>query len=195
MKNDATNEYPIHELIVTRWSPRAFSERLVSPEKVRSLLEAARWAPSSMNQQPWRFVVATREDGEAYQKLLSTLRESNRAWAKRAPVLMVAIARTHFDNGSPNRHAWHDVGLAVGQLSLQAAELGLSVHQMGGFYPERVREHFGVPDDYEPVSALAIGYPDEPDILDERNARRDRAPRERLSQKELVFGAQWGTPW
>ena len=133
-------EPPVHELILARRSPRAFSSRPVEPEKLRSVFEAARWAASSVNEQPWSFVVAVRGEGDAFERLLATLTESNQRWATRAPVLVLSLARTRFTrNGKLNRHALHDLGMAFQSLALQAVALGLVVHPMGGFDAETAR--------------------------------------------------------
>ena len=134
MPKVAETRYPIHELLRERWSPRAFADRMVEPEKLRSLLEAARWAPSSSNEQPWSFIVATKEHAGEYERLLSCLVEGNVRWAQHAPVLMLSVATLVFErNQKPNRHAFHDVGLAVENLIIQGTALGLFVHQMAGF--------------------------------------------------------------
>ncbi len=133
MEKPADAQYPIHDLIKRRWSPRAFSDRPVERDILRSLLEAARWAPSSNNEQPWNFIVATKDDQAEFSRLLSCLVEGNSLWAQHAPVLMVSVARMSFeDDGKPNRHAFHDVGQAVANLIVQATTLGLMVHQMAG---------------------------------------------------------------
>src|SRR5438105_2828787 len=122
--------------------------------------EAARWAASCTNQQPWYFIVATKEEKAEYARLLSCLRENNQLWASQAPVLMVSVAKLTFDmNGQPNRYAFHDVGLAAANLIVQATALDLFVHQMAGFYPDKVRELYGVPDDFEQVAGIVLGYP------------------------------------
>lgn len=192
MDKPADTQSPIHDLLKRRWSPRAFSERPVEPEALRSLLEAARWAPSSNNAQPWSFIVATKEDQADYGRLLSCLMEGNIPWAQRAPVLMVSVARMFFeDDGTPNRHAFHDVGQAVANFSVQATALGLFVHQMAGFYPDKVRELYDIPKEFEPVAALALGYPGDPDTLPERYRQRESAPRERKPLAEFVFAGRW----
>ena len=193
MEKPADARYPIHELIKRRWSPRALSDRPVAPDTLRSLLEAARWAPSSNNEQPWSFIVATKEDEAEHDRLLSCLVEGNSLWAQRAPVLMVSLARMSFeDDGKLNRHAFHDVGQAVANLSVQATALGLVVHQMAGFHPDKVRELYGVPEQFEPVAAIALGYPGDPGSLPERLRKRELAPRERKSLTEFVFAGRWG---
>ncbi|HZC68989.1 MAG TPA: nitroreductase family protein [Nitrospirales bacterium] len=193
MEKPAETQYPIHDLLKRRWSPRAFSDRLVEPATMRSLLEAARWAPSSSNEQPWSFIVATKQDPAEYARLLSCLVEGNIQWAQHAPVLMVSVAKLSFEeNGKPNRHAFYDVGQAVANLIVQATALGLVVHQMAGFHPDKVRELFGVPEQYEPVAAIALGYPGDPQSLPERLRNRELAPRERKPLTEFVFSGRWG---
>jgi nitroreductase len=185
--------YPVHELIRSRWSPVAFSAKPVEPEKLRSMLEAARWAPSSFNEQPWRFIVATRDCKGAFERLLDCLIPSNSEWAQKAPVLMLSIAKLHFTHdGKPNRHAFHDVGLAVGNLIFQATALGLSVHQMAGFDVERARKTFALPDGYEPVGGIALGYATDVEMLPERLQKRQQSPRTRKPLEEIIFGNRWG---
>src|SRR5260370_31519739 len=159
MEKPAETQYPIEEILRRRWSPRSFSERLVEPEKLQSLFEAARWAPSSFNEQPWNFIVATKQKPEEHARLLSCLVEGNQRWARAAPVLMVSVAKLNFDKtGKPNRHAFHDVGLAVQNMIVQATALGLFVHHMAGFSPKKVSGTYGVPDAFEPVAAIASAY-------------------------------------
>ncbi len=193
MNKPAETKYPIHELLRQRWSPRAFSDRMVEPENLRSLLEASRWAPSSYNEQPWNFIMATKEDRTKYDRLLSCLTETNILWAQKAPVLMVSVAKLHFtETGKPNRHAFHDVGLASENLAIQATSMDLFVHMMAGFYPDKVRELFKIPEGYEPVAAIALGYPGDPQTLPERLRERELAPRRRKLLQEFVFTGQWG---
>ncbi len=180
---------------MTEVAARMAAHLPVPEEALRSLFEAARWAPSCFNEQPWRFLVARRTDPEAHEKLLSCLSEGNQRWAKQAPVLALSVARTTFTrNGKPNRHAFHDVGLAVAQLTLQATTTGLVVHQMAGFDPERARRLHAIPEGFEPVAVLAIGYPGEPDDLPEDLRERERAARSRRPQREFVFTGSWGAP-
>jgi nitroreductase len=195
MEKPAATQYPIHELLKRRWSPRAFSDRPVEPEALRSLLEAARWAPSSSNEQPWSFIVVTRDNENEVEhgRLVSCLMDGNVPWAQRAPVLMVSVARMSFeDNTKPNRHALYDVGQAVANLSVQATALGLFVHQMAGFYPDKVRELYGIPKEFESVAAIALGYPGDPESLPEKFRSREVAPRERKLMAEFVFAGRWG---
>ena len=193
MEKPAETQYPIHDLLRRRWSPRAFSDRRVDPAIMRSLLEAARWAPSSYNEQPWSFIVATRDDPVEFGRLLSCLVEGNIQWAQHAPVLMVSVARLYFeDDGKPNRHAFHDVGLAVANLIVQATALGLVVHQMAGIFPDKIRELYGIPEGYEAVAGIALGYPGDPQSLPEGLRKRELAPRERKPLTEFVFSGSWG---
>lgn len=195
MEKPAETQYPIHDLLRRRWSPRAFSDQPVSHEHLRSLFEAARWAPSSSNEQPWNFLVATKDTPNEYDRLLSCLVDSNQVWARLAPVLAVSVARMVFaDEGETNRHALHDVGLCMENLIVQATALGLMVHPMAGFHVEKVREFFELPADHEPVAAMAIGYPGDPEILPEKLRRRERAPRSRKRIEEFVFTGRWGEP-
>jgi len=193
MEKPAETQYPIHDLLRRRWSPRAFSDRRVDPAIMRSLLEAARWAPSSYNEQPWSFIVATKDDTAEFSRLLSCLVEGNIQWAQHAPVLMVSVARLSFeDDGKPNRHAFHDVGLAVANLIVQATALGLVVHQMAGIFPDKIRELYGIPEGYEAVAGIALGYPGDPQSLPEGLRKRELAPRERKPVTEFVFTGRWG---
>jgi len=193
MEKPAETDHPIEDVLRRRWSPRAFSSRLVEREKLLSLWEAARWAPSSFNEQPWHFIMATKEDQAEYAKLLSCLVEKNQQWAQSAPVLMISVARLNFEKtGKPNRHAFHDVGLAMGNLLVEATVLGLFVHQMAGFLPDRVRELFAVPAGFEPVAGIAVGYGADADEVPETLRQREFAPRSRKPISSFVFQGKWG---
>ncbi len=184
----AETEFAIHDLIRRRWSPRSFSDRMVEPAKLEQLLEAARWASSAANEQPWRFLIASRDQPEEFETIASTLMETNAVWARKAPLLMIALAKLHFShNGKSNRHALYDTGQAVASLALQATDLGLSLHQMGGFHPEKVKELSRLSDDYEPVAAIAIGYAGAPGELPETLRLRETAQRTRKPISELVL--------
>ena len=186
----------LHPLIAERWSPRAFDpDRPVSDEYLRRLFEAARWAPSCFNDQPWRFVVTRRGGGEDYARMLACLAEGNQTWAQTAPVLMLSCAARNFRrNGKPNRWGMHDVGLAVGNLLIQATALGLSVHQMAGFDAEAARAAFQIPDDMEPAAAIALGYRGDPSVLPRGKTEIDPSARERVPSSEIVFQDAWGRP-
>ena len=193
MQKPAPTDYPIEDVLRRRWSPRAFSDQPVEAEKLLSLFEAARWAPSSFNEQPWSFIVATKQNKEEHVLLLSCLIEKNQQWAQRAPVLMVSVAKLNFERtGKPNRHASHDVGLAMGNLLVQATSLGLVVHQMAGFFPERVRQVYAVPEAFEPLTMIAIGYPAEVDVLPEPFRAQELGPRTRKPISSFVFQGRWG---
>ncbi|WHZ23785.1 MAG: Nitroreductase [Nitrospira sp.] len=195
MEKPAETQYPIHELLRRRWSPRAYSERPVERATLQSLFEAARWAPSSNNEQPWHFIVGTKADPDGYARLFDCLKEGNKKWAFRAPILILSVARLNFeDDGTANRHAWHDTGMASFSLTLQATALGLIVHQMAGFDVEKARAVLKIPAGYDPVAMIAVGYPGDPAILDDRLRRREMAPRERKPVEEFVSQGQWVGP-
>lgn len=192
MEKPATPQYPIHDLLARRWSPRAFSNRPVEPDVLRSLWEAARWAPSSANEQPWSFLVATKDDPQEFGRMVECLVEGNRVWAKQAPVLMISVAARRDRNNDPNPHAWHDVGQAVADLTVQATALGLFVHQMAGILPDTIRELYQIPDSHEPVTAIALGYPGAPEQLPDKLRQRELAPRTRKPIGDFVFAGRWG---
>jgi len=194
MKNPAPAEHPIADVLAHRWSPRAFADRPVDAATLRQVFEGARWAASSYGDQPWYYLVAAREKPEEYQKMLACLVEFNQAWAKAAPVLAISVARMNFQHdGSPNRHALHDVGAASASLAIQATALGLVVHQMAGFDANRARETYAIPQGYEPVAAMAIGYPGEPESLAEKLRARETAPRTRKPISDFVYSGGWGS--
>jgi len=193
MHNPAPADHPIHDHLRHRWSPRAFSDKPVPPEILRSLFEAARWAPSSNNEQPWAFLVATKDDAEGHARLLSTLVEFNQGWAKHAPVLVIAVSEMEFaKGGQPNRNAFYDTGAAVAGLSLEATAQGLFVHQMAGFDPHKAIELCQIPKGWEPIAAFVIGYPGDPQSLPEKLREREHAARVRKPLKDFVMTAHWG---
>lgn len=185
----------VHDLFRNRWSPRAFADRPVSNQDLKTVLEAGRWAASSYNEQPWRFIVARKSDGALYDKLLRVLLPFNQAWAKAAPVLVITVAKQAFThNGTPNLHAMHDAGAALAHMGLQATALGLRVHAMAGFDREKARTELGIPEGYEPAAAVALGYPGTPDELPPPYRERELAPRARKPLEELAFGGKWNEP-
>ncbi len=194
MTQEATTRFPIHALLSKRWSPRALSTRSLSSPQVGSLFEAARWAPSSYNEQPWVFLAATDQDPAGHAKLAACLVEGN-AWARRAPLLILAVAKLAFArNASPNRHAQHDVGLAVENLMLEAFAQGLVAHAMAGFDSGRAREHLNIPTGYDPLTMIAVGYQGPAEQLPENLRAAQTAPRVRKPLSQVVFGAGWEHP-
>jgi nitroreductase len=186
-------EHPVQDALARRASAHEFSPRGVAPAALRSILEAARWAASSYNAQPWSFVVATKDQPEQHEAILSTLMDINRRWAVDAPVLIVTVARTTYPhNGAPNRHAWHDVGMATANLLTQATALGLVAGPMGGFDPKAAREKLGIPEGWEPVAVIALGYPSEPSA--EAGESKSPKPRQRNPLEQFVFSGRWGQP-
>jgi nitroreductase len=192
MEKPADTQYPIHDLLRRRWSPRAYDERPVEPDKLRSLFEAARWAPSSNNEQPWRFIVGSKENPTEYTRLLDCLVEGNKKWAYRAPVLVLSVAKLTFDDGSPNRHAFHDTGMAAENLVLQATALGLQAHQMAGFDVEKARKELAIPEGYDPVAMITIGYFGDVNLLSDRARQNELSPRSRRPAGDSVFTGTWG---
>lgn len=193
LNKPAETATPIHDVLRHRWSPRAFDSRPVEPEKLRSLFEAARWAASSYNAQPWYFIVATKDDAENYKRVTDCFIEFNQGWTKGAPVVALSVAGLKFQhNGEPNRHAFHDVGQAAANLALQATALGLQIHQMAGILPDKAREIFGVPEGYEVVAGIALGYPGDPASLPDQLRNKEVAPRERKTLDSFVFTGKWG---
>jgi len=191
----ATTCVKIHDIIQKRWSPRAFDpDRSVSHDDLLALLEAARWAPSSFNDQPWRFIVCDKAvDEAAWQQAFTALVEKNRQWAKNAPVLILAVAMDNFNhNGQPNRCAMYDTGAASVSLCLQATALGLCVHQMGGFDAAKAREFFKLPGDCKPMAMMAVGYQAELDVLDDDFKEAELAERSRAALNERFYAGQWG---
>lgn len=186
----------VHDLFRVRWSPRAFSDREVSNQDLRTIFEAARWAASSFNEQPWRFLVARKSDGAAYDKMLHLLVPANRSWAKTAPVLfIIAAKRTFSHSGAPNRYNVHDAGQALAHIFLQATALGLHAHGMAGFDYDRARKELSIPEDYDVAAAVALGYLGSPDQLEDSEQRqRELAKRTRKPLNEIVFGAEFGKP-
>lgn len=187
--NRAATDRAINDLIAGRFSPYVWLDRDVSDEDLAAVFEAARWAPSTYNAQPAHYVVARKRDDAEFERILGCLVEGNQAWAQHVPVLALGIAATTFShNGKPYAHARHDLGLASANLTLEAGSRGLCVHQMAGIVPDVARETYGIPGDFEAVTALAIGYADPAS-----DNERDRAPRERRPLAESVFTGSWGS--
>jgi nitroreductase len=181
-------EYPIADIIEKRKSCRAYAAQPIEPEKIKSLFEAARWAPSSMNEQPWAYIYATKDQPDLWNKLVDLLNESNRIWALNAPLLILSLSRkAHLRNGANNALARYDTGSANALLSLQATQLGLNVHQMGGYDRQKAIDSLNIPEAYEPLVVMAIGYPGDPESLSENLKLREVAPRERYTQEFFVM--------
>jgi len=191
----AAPAHPILPAIAERWSPYAYDPRPVEREKLLSCLEAARWAPSSYNEQPWTFLLAERTDSAAFQRMLACLVPGNQAWAKNAGVLLLTVVSRNFTrNGQPNRACEHDIGLAAGNFALQAVALGLQAHQMIGIEPDQIRRAYQVPAGHDPLTAIALGYPAsvQPGTSDPL-AQRDLNPRSRKDLGQFVLSS-WGQP-
>ena len=184
---------PLHQLIQRRWSPLGFDpNRCIEKPVLLSILEAARWAASSSNLQPWRFIVAPRDNAAEFDKVFSVLREGNQPWASNAAVLMIAVTNKFRKPGVENRHASHDLGLAIAQMVLQALDHGVYVHQMGGFFPDKAREIYQIPDEFEPYTAIAMGYRSaDLSRLGDQHREREAAARQRQSLSEMVFNGSW----
>jgi nitroreductase len=191
----AATSYPIHDLLRVRWSSRAFADRPIEPEKIGSLLEAVRWSASSFNAQPWWLLLATRDEPDRFGQLAECMLPFNRQWAGDAPLLMLAVTRRTFEhNGEPNPHADHDLGLALGNLTVQATALDLSLHMIAGFDAEMARQSCAIPETHEPVVMLAIGYRGVPEQLDDKLRARELSSRQRKALGDFVFSGQWGEP-
>lgn len=187
IRKAAETSAPVHPLLANRWSTRAFDARaLLSDGQVTALLEAARWAPSAANTQPWRFLVA-RRGTDNFNHVFSALAGGNQAWAGAASALIVVAAQTVADDGSPQPWALFDTGQAVAHLSVQAEDEGLSVHQMGGFDPAALSEQLSLPEGLVPVVVIAVGVRDATVELPEPFAGRELAPRERRPLEELLL--------
>jgi nitroreductase len=191
----ASTDRPIHELLSERWSPYAFADQPVDDVDLAALFEAARWAASSYNEQPWSYCVAIKRNTFEFDRLLSCLVPANQAWAKAAPVLVLGLVHLRFARtGMDNRAAVHDLGLASANLVFEATARGLSVHQMIGILPDRARELYRIPPNVEAWTAMAIGYSAAGRDLPEALRDRDLAPRQRKPTNQFVFCGGWGRP-
>jgi nitroreductase len=192
MEKPATTAFPINALAMQRWSPRAYLEIPVEKEKLASLFEAARWSPSGGNEQPWRFIVGVKPD-ETWEKIYSALDDGNREWNHRVPVLILACANkiSNWD-GNISPFYQYDTGQAVAHLTLEAVNQGLYAHQMGGFYEDKCRELFDIPDTFAVMTTIAVGYTGDPGILNEKLRLRELQPRKRQDLAEMVFSGKFG---
>lgn len=192
MKKPAINSYPILETLKQRWSPRAYSEKPVEKEKIQSLFEAARWAPSSRNEQPWHFILGIKGN-ESWDKIFDALDPWNKEWAKRAPVLVLNIGKKTFDyKGYENRTYQYDTGQAVSMMVTEAVNQGLISHQMGGISQEKAIQLFDIPEDYEPISVTAFGYYGDPKQLPEDMYESEIEERRRRPLDKTVFSGKFG---
>jgi len=176
--------------VLRRWSPRAYSDKPVSDADLKTIFEAVRWTASSSNEQPWRFIVG-RKGSETYEKILSSLVEFNQLWAGKAPVLMIGIANILNSKGATNGAAVYDLGQSAAMLVLQAADLGLEAHQMGGYDRDKARQLLGIPAEFHLGAAIALGYQGDPSLLNEHQQQQETTPRKRKELSEFVFG-EWG---
>lgn len=173
--------------IKSRRSIRAFSDKKITDVQLNELLDAARWAASCFNEQPWKFAIAGKES-DRYYGLFEALAEGNKKWVKTSPVLGVSLAKKTFDhNGKPNKHAWHDVGMAMANMAIQATSMDLYVHQMAGFSTSKIKEYLNLDDNYEPVAMFTVGYKGEVDQLPDDLAEKEKAERKRKSINEIKF--------
>jgi nitroreductase len=191
LSKDAPTTINIHQLIRQRWSPRAFANTAVEHDKLHRIFEASRWAPSGSNLQPWLFIVGFAGD-ETYNAIFSTLFEFNQLWAKTSPVLMVAIGKETNSKGETNSSYKYDVGQAVSYLTIQAMAEGVNVHQMGGIDREMAGKLLVVPKNFNVLTAIALGYPGDPEVLHENLKRLEYAPRARKPLNEFVFTGKFG---
>lgn len=191
-------EQPVLDAIANRWSPYRFLPKEIEDEKLVCCLEAARWAASSFNDQPWAWIIARRQDSEAFARMIGCLMEANRVWANQAGALILTVTRSAFEyNGKPNRVAQHDLGQAAAHLALQATSLGLQVHQMAGVNLSAIRQEYRIPDGFDPQTAIAIGYPDTSQPVGDQAvelSKRESGPRRRKPLKDQVFCGKWGSP-
>lgn len=192
MEKPTNNQFPILEALQQRWSPRSFSEKAVEKEKLQSLLEAARWAPSARNEQPWRFIVGVKGD-ETWDKIYESLVEWNRQWAGRAAVLVINIGKKFYDfRHLENDTYQYDTGQAVAMMVTEAVNQGLIGHQMGGYSATKAIELFEIPEDYQPISVSAFGYSGDPDLLPEDMRKSEFEERQRRPLNETVFSGKFG---
>lgn len=192
MEKKAPTDVPILDVLSRRYSPRAFAERTVNDQDLHTLFEAARWAPSCFNEQPWRFIVASRDRQDEFDKMRDCLLGNNREWTERAGALAIIVASMRFShNGKSNRHAWYDTGAAVAMLTVQATSMDIFAHQMAGFDAGKAREQYAIPEQFEPIAALALGYLGDPTHLSEPLRAREMAQRTRRPRSAFVYAGSW----
>jgi len=193
MKKRANTQFPINELLEKRWSPRAFKGKAVEKDKLKKVFEAARWSASCFNEQPWRFIIGVKNKDKTYDNIFNSLAEGNQSWCKFAPVLILLASKKTFTyNGKPNNWSAYDLGQAAAYISVQATAEGLHVHQMAGFNQSKVRVMFSVPEDFEIITAMAIGYIGDPEILPDELKKSELAERKRNQMNSQLFSVKWG---
>jgi len=181
-------------LLTKRRSTVCFDTRPVSLNILQDLFEAARWAPSANNKQPWRYIVG-KKDSKSYERIYECLAEGNQLWAINAPVLLVCAAQTiSLQTLEPNRHAWHDTAMSYSNLVFQATSVDLFLHPMAGFSAQKLAEKFGIPDGFEPVIVAALGYKGNCINLSDELIKREKRERKRMEINEFVFTEIWGMP-
>ena len=196
MEKPAMTDRPLIDEIKNRWSPRALSSDPISPKTLLTVFEAGRWAPSCFNDQPWFYIIAQKNQPDEFEKMLSCLVEKNQSWAVNASVLSIGISRISFSTRDrENRHAFHDLGMSIMNMMTQATSMGLFIHAMAGFSAEKARNIYSIPEGYEPVTALAIGYPGTIEELPEDFRDAEIKPRERKELDSFIFEKNWGEKW
>lgn len=192
MSKEINTELKLIDIIKKRWSPRAFNTKSIEIEKLNRIFEAARWAPSCSNEQPWRFIIGRREKGYEHQKILNCLEESNQVWAKKAPVLVIACSKKTFTHNNKN-NSWadYDAGQSVAFMILQAMQEGVYSHQMAGIYKDKIVDDFNIPEDYEPISVIALGYLGDKESLPDNLKEREDKEQVRHPLSKLFFIEDW----
>lgn len=195
MEKPANTNTPIDSLLQHRWSPRAFDDKLIDPQIISKLFEAARWSPSWRNDQPWRFIIATRDDAEEFQRLHACLTPGNQRWAIKAAMLIVVVAKRQYDHHKePNPMTLYDTGQAMAHLTVEAMSNGLYVHQMAGINRGKVRDTYQITGDHDPLVGAAVGYLGRIDDLPEDLQTKERGERTRIPMNEIVFKGRWKNP-
>jgi nitroreductase len=192
LRKPAETSVPVHEHIRDRWSPRAFLDRPVPRDLLVSLFEAARWAPSCNNSQPWRYIVATSDNRDAYETAQACVNERNQRWSRLAPVLCFVCASKNLADGRPSPTHMYDTGMASAQLIVQATAHGLVIHQMAGILRDKIRETYSVPDDTDIICGLALGYQGDASLLPDELSERELQPRRRQALTDFVFTGKFG---
>ncbi len=194
----AKTDHLIQSTLTERWSPYAFQDKLIPRSDLLAILEAARWAASAYNEQPWNYIVASRDQEAAFAQAVSCLVEPNQAWAKNTSAILLTVVRENYSkNGKANGTAEHDTGIAAGNICVEATARGISVHQMAGIIADRIRQVYALPEGLQPLTAIALGYAAEPDQVPDALKSTDLVTRSRRPLAEFVFSGKWGqaTDW